>query len=52
MSIGTVFLIAVLVMLVGVLLAWPHVGNRGHKWSGTIDVVLLAVIALSLLGRH
>ncbi len=51
MSIRTVFLIVVLLMLVGVLTLWPNAGNRGHRWGGTVDVVLLVVIILSLMGR-
>jgi hypothetical protein len=51
MGIRTVFLIVVLLMLVGVLTLWPNAGNRGHRWGGTVDVVLLVVIILSLMGR-
>lgn len=51
MSLGTILLIILILMLVGVLPTWPHARNWGYAPSGVVGVVLLIVVVLFLLGR-
>lgn len=51
MSLGTILLIVLILMLIGVLPTWPHARSWGYAPSGVLGVVLLIVIILFLLGR-
>jgi len=51
MSIGTILLIVLILMLIGVVPAWPHARSWGYGPSGLLGVVLLVVIVLLLMGR-
>lgn len=51
MSLGTILLIVIVLMLVGVLPAWPHARSWGYGPSGIVGVVLLIVLVLFLTGR-
>jgi hypothetical protein len=51
MSLGTILLIVIILMLVGVLPAWPHARSWGYGPSGIVGVVLLIVLVLFLMGR-
>ncbi|HET7262476.1 MAG TPA: DUF3309 family protein [Casimicrobiaceae bacterium] len=51
MSLGTILLIVVILILIGVLPTWPHARNWGYRPSGIVGVVLLIVIVLLLMGR-
>jgi uncharacterized protein DUF3309 len=51
MSLGTILLIILILMLVGVLPTWPHARSWGYGPSGALGVVLVIVIVLLLLGR-
>ena len=51
MSLGTILLIIVILMLAGVLPAWPHARSWGYGPSGALGVVLVIVIVLLVLGR-
>ena len=51
MSIGTILLIVLVLLLVGVLPSWPHSKGWGYGPSGGLGVVLLIVIVLLLTGR-
>jgi hypothetical protein len=51
MSIGTILLIVVILMLIGVLPTWPHARSWGYGPSGIVGVVLLILIVLFLMGR-
>ena len=51
MSIGMVLLVIVVLMLVGVLPAWPHARSWGYGPSGILGVVLVIVIVLAVMGR-
>jgi hypothetical protein len=44
-------LVLLIVLLLGVVPAWPHSRNWGYRPSGVLGAVLLVVIALVLLGR-
>jgi hypothetical protein len=51
MSLGTIIIIVLLLMLVGVLPTWPHSRNWGYFPTGGLGVVLVIVLVLLLLGR-
>jgi hypothetical protein len=48
---GTVLIVIVILMLVGVLPTWPHSREWGYYPSGGLGLVLLILIILLLLGR-
>ena len=51
MSIGTILLIVLILMLIGVLPTWPHSVHWGYFPSGGLGIVLIVVIVLLLTGR-
>jgi hypothetical protein len=51
MSLGTILLIIVILMLVGVIPAWPHSRSWGYGPSGVIGLILVVLLILFLLGR-
>lgn len=51
MSIGTILLIVLILMLIGVIPTWPHARNWGYGPSGIVGVLLLIVLVLFLMGR-
>ena len=51
MSLGTILLIVVILILIGVLPVWPHASSWGYGPSGIVGVVLLVVLVLFLMGR-
>lgn len=50
MSIGTVLLVIVILMLIGVIPAWPHSRGWGYGPSGGLGLVLVILLILLLLG--
>ena len=48
---GTVLLVVLVLMLVGVIPTWPHRRDWGYLPSGGLGVVLLIVLLLVLSGR-
>jgi hypothetical protein len=50
MSIGTILLIILILMLVGVLPTWPHSREWGYGPSGGLGLVLIILLVLVLLG--
>jgi hypothetical protein len=51
MSLGTIILIILILMLVGVLPTWPHSRSWGYAPSGGLGLVLLIILILVLMGR-
>ena len=51
MNLGTILLIVVILMLVGVLPTWPHSASWGYLPSGGLGLVLIVIVVLLLLGR-
>ncbi len=49
MSVGTILLVILILLLLGVFPTWPHSRNWGYAPSGTIGTVLILVILLMLL---
>ncbi len=48
---GTVLIVAVILMLLGALPNWPHSRQWGYYPSGGLGVVLMILVVLVLLGR-
>jgi hypothetical protein len=51
MSLGTILLIVLILILVGVIPSWPHSRNWGYLPSGGVGFLLLILLVLLLLGR-
>jgi len=51
MSLGTILIIVLILMLVGVVPAWPHSRQWGYAPSGIVGTVVVILIVLFLLGR-
>ncbi|HZT64018.1 MAG TPA: DUF3309 domain-containing protein [Burkholderiales bacterium] len=51
MSIGAVLLIVLVLMVLGLVPAWPHSRSWGYGPSGGVGLVLMIVLVLFLLGH-
>ena len=51
MSLGTILLVIIVLMLIGVIPAWPHSRSWGYGPSGGLGLVLVILLILMLLGR-
>jgi hypothetical protein len=51
MSVGTILIILLILMLVGVLPTWPHSREWGYAPSGVVGTIVVVLIVLFLLGR-
>jgi hypothetical protein len=51
MSLGTILLVILVLMLVGVIPTWPHSRGWGYAPSGVIGLILVIVLVLLLIGR-
>ena len=51
MSLGTILLIVLVLMLLGVLPTWPHSRNWGYGPTGILGVVVVVIVILLLLGK-
>lgn len=47
----TILLIVLILMLLGVVPAWPHSRSWGYGPSGLIGVILVIVLVMALMGR-
>ncbi|MFM4705058.1 DUF3309 family protein [Aeromonas bivalvium] len=48
---GTILLIVLVLLLVGVIPSWPHSRGWGYAPSGVIGLVLIILLILILLGK-
>jgi hypothetical protein len=48
---STLLLIILVLLVIGVLPAWPYSGGWGYGPSGVLGTILLVVLVLALLGR-
>jgi Protein of unknown function (DUF3309) len=48
---GTILIVILILMLIGVLPTWPHSRSWGYYPSGGLGLILLILIILLLLGR-
>jgi hypothetical protein len=51
MTLGTVLLVVLVLVLLGVIPSWPHSNKWGYGPSGGVGLVLLIVVILLLLGK-
>ena len=51
MSLGTILLIVLILMLIGVFPSWPHSSKWGYGPSGGLGLVVVIVLVLVLMGR-
>ncbi len=51
MGLGTILLIVLILLLVGVIPTWPHSRGWGYAPSGVLGVVIVVLIVLLLMGR-
>jgi hypothetical protein len=51
MSIGTILLIVVILLLIGVLPTWPHAKSWGYGPSGGVGLVVVILAVLLVMGR-
>jgi hypothetical protein len=51
MGLGTILLIVLVLILIGVLPTWPHSRNWGYGPTGGLGLVVIIIIVLLLMGR-
>jgi len=51
MSIGTILLIVLVLILVGVIPAWPHSRSWGYAPGGIVGLIVVVLLILLLMGR-
>jgi hypothetical protein len=51
MSLGTILIIVLVLILLGVIPTWPHSREWGYYPSGFLGVILIILIILVLMGR-
>jgi hypothetical protein len=51
MSLGTILLIVLVLILIGVFPAWPHSRSWGYGPSGGLGLVVVVILVLLLMGR-
>jgi hypothetical protein len=51
MSLGSILLIILFLMMVGVFPTWPHSAGFGYYPSGGLGLIFLVVVVLLLMGR-
>lgn len=47
----TILLVILILMLLGVVPAWPHSRNWGYAPSGTLGLIVVILLVLLVLGR-
>jgi hypothetical protein len=51
MTLGTILLIVLILLLIGVIPTWPHSRSWGYAPSGIIGIVVIILLVLLLAGR-
>jgi len=51
MTLGTILLIVLILLLIGVIPSWPHSRSWGYGPSGFLGVLVVIIIVLLLMGR-
>ena len=51
MTVGTILLILLVLVLVGIVPTWPHSRNWGYAPGGIVGAAVLVVAILLLMGR-
>lgn len=47
---GTILIVLLVLMLIGVMPTWPHSRSWGYMPSGALGMLLIVVVVLLLLG--
>ena len=50
MSIGMILLIVLILVLLGVIPAWPHSRRWGYAPGGTVGLIVIILVVMLLLG--
>lgn len=51
MGLGTILLIVLILMLIGVFPAWPHSRSWGYAPFGGVGLIVIILLVLVLMGR-
>ena len=51
MSLGTILVVVLVLMLLGVIPTWPYSSGWGYGPSGVLGAILVVIVVLLLLGR-
>ncbi len=51
MSVGTILLIVLVLILLGIIPTWPHSRSWGYGPTGGVGLILVVVLVLFLLGK-
>ena len=51
MSLGTILLVVLVLLLIGVIPAWPHSRSWGYGPSSGLGIVLIIIVVLLVMGR-
>jgi hypothetical protein len=51
MSLGTILLVILVLVLVGVIPAWPHSRSWGYGPTGGLGLVVVILLILLLMGK-
>lgn len=51
MSLGTILIIVLILMLIGVVPTWPHSRSWGYGPSGVLGLIVVVVLIMVLMGR-
>ena len=51
MSLGTILLVVLVLILIGVIPSWPHSRSWGYAPGGVIGLLVMILLVLLLLGR-
>lgn len=51
MSLGTILLIILVLVLLGIFPTWPHSRGWGYGPSGVVGLILVVLLILLLLGK-
>jgi len=51
MSLGTILLIVLILILIGVIPTWPHSRSWGYAPSGVVGLVVVIIVVMLVMGR-
>ena len=51
MGLGTILLVVLILLLIGVIPTWPHSRSWGYAPSGLLGTAVVVIIVLMVLGR-
>lgn len=51
MTVGTILLVVLVLLLLGVIPSWPHSRSWGYGPSGGIGLVVLILVILLVMGK-